>query len=575
MKFIYLVVLACFSQLCVAQKVLMPYRVDSLFGLSDANGKIIVKPAYDNVSWMTGTWFRTSKKIQLKDTLETAPHKFYILNSKVNLSGLINNGKDVLNNEPFDDYEIIIDKCIVAKYQGRGTDLTKEQYKKYGDKRKLYSIFNLQGKNIYPENFKSIRKMDTAGVSKDKVGARYILFWVVSFEERHSFLVFDVDKQEVHNWLVKNARNLRPEPKAMPHQFLVGITDSIGNMSTQLLDYSGGEFLLKPTLTVQKKQRRDYDDVIEVAEGYSGSGNGTGRSDYRGEDVVEAPREDYSAPKEKPKFNPYHIFVKDSLFYITSLENKTKVKLPEGARVIRLVPYSITQYQPVMVIADNHFYIVKDDQLGTTVYDSLIYFGQNFLAWKKVDGKTKAGVINTKDSVIIPFVYDSLYAGIRYLELIDRTPASQTRHYQVMFTEADSRYSRDRVNPYSRSYNSYVTAYTKDKCGVINLKGDTIIPFNYQMIAKNSMQYSKPREDEFILLKKNGRYGITTLKHHHEKKHDVMSDATIEPVFEYIPGFYYSRYYNIKGYKLIGLYDEQNNFMGYANEKGKVFYKEK
>jgi hypothetical protein len=144
-----------------------------------------------------------------------------------------------------------------------------------------------------------------------------------------------------------------------------------------------------------------------------------------------------------------------------------------------------------------------------------------------------------------------------------------------MFTEADSRYSRDRVNPYSRSYNSYVTAYTKDKCGVINLKGDTIIPFNYQMIAKNSMQYSKPREDEFILLKKNGRYGITTLKHHHEKKHDVMSDATIEPVFEYIPGFYYSRYYNIKGYKLIGLYDEQNNFMGYANEKGKVFYKEK
>lgn len=571
--------LACASCSTTAQKILVPFRVDSLFGLADENRKIVLKPGYDHIHWLNGSWFETRNQIVLNDTLETGPGKYVARNETIKLTGLVNNGKIVLGNEPFNAYEIVAGKCIVARYEGRANNLTKEQYRKYGNTRKFYSLFNLEGKNLYPDNFRSIRKMDTAGVSmQHKSGARYILFWATHFNDKQSLLVFDCDKQEIGKWLVQNARSLRPESfrGEMPGQIMIGITDSMGTMTTQLIDYSKGEFSLRSTLATVKQRRKDNDEVVEAGDIGSGSGNGNGIGRERDwNDAVVEPPSDYEGEKRpEPRFDPYHIFAKDSLFYITSRDSKTAVLLPPHAKIVRLVPYSMTQYQPVIVIADNRFFIVKDDKPGQTSYDSLVYFGRNFLAWKKINGKIKAGVIDGNDSVIIPFQYDSLYAGIRYLQLVAVNPAARMLHYRVEYNEADLKHSRHNANPYSRSYANQVTVFKNGKCGVLNMKGDVLIPFKYDMIARNDMEHSRPQKDEFIVLVHNGRYGITNFKHDREKKRDVMSDDTIEPVFEYIPGFYYPDYYGIRNYKLIGLYNEQTDFMGYATPEGTLFYQQ-
>ena len=150
---------------CASQKILVPYRSGNQFGLSDEKGKIIITPQFDQVNWMQGGWFRTGKNIRLNDTVAITAGRNHIRNTQVKLSGLIYYNNIILKDEPFGDYEIVANKCIVAKYEGRGGDLTKEQLKKYGNQRKLYSLFNLRGENLYPENFRRIQKVDTAGTS--------------------------------------------------------------------------------------------------------------------------------------------------------------------------------------------------------------------------------------------------------------------------------------------------------------------------------------------------------------------------------------------------------------------------
>ncbi len=49
---------------------------------------------------------------------------------------------------------------------------------------------------------------------------------------------------------------------------------------------------------------------------------------------------------------------------------------------------------------------------------------------------------------------------------------------------------------------------------------------------------------------------------------------TIEPIFEYIPCFYINDYYNRKGYRLVGLYDELFKLKGYASDKGRTYFKD-
>lgn len=577
MKIVYVTIWCLLSQYCIAQKILVPYRSGKLFGLSDEKGKPVLTPAYDHIEWMNGTWFSTMNQIELKDTLETAPGKFYIRNTKTTITGLVNNGKVVLADEPFERYEIVADKCIVATFEKRGTNLTKEQYKKYGDKRKQFSLFNLQGKNLYPENFRRIQKMDTAGESSiHKNTARYILFMTTSFNNRYSLLVVDADRQEIAEWPVKDAYKLQPEQgKIGQHQIIFSITDSNMVSTIQMLDYSTGKFLLGPVpgkVTLKSRERRE-DDNIAVQEVSIGNGTGMGTAGSPGMDVA-VPNEE-RVTRRTPAFNPYYIFVKDSLFYLTSYQDRRAVTMGTGTKVILTEPLGMTQYQPVMVRQGDRFYIVKDGQVGTVAYDSLIYFGSYFLAWKKIKGQTKAGVINASDSIVVPFRYDSLYAGIRYVEVKDQNPAANKPNYKIIFKEADSKYDYTKLNPYKRSQESLLTVFVNDRAGVISMKGDTVIPFQYQMIARNSIGHMKPKEDEFIVLKQNGRYGLTNLKYNKEKKHNEMSSASIAPVFEYLPGFYYPNYFGIKNFRLIGLYDDQLQFMGYGTPDGKVFYQNK
>ncbi len=569
MKALLTFLLLAMAFVCPAQKMLVPYRSGNLFGLSDENGKITVTPQFDHVEWMEDNWFRTRKKIQLKDTLEVSPGRHFIRNTTTKLSGLIHQNTIILKDEPFDDYEIVAKKCIVTEYEGRGEDLTKEQFKKYGNQRRLYCLFNLEGKNLYPDNFRRIQKVDTAGFSaKDKKTARYILFIVSHFDDKHSMFVFDADQQKISEWLVKDAFKIEGDRRRISDkQIAFNITDKNAVRSTQVLDYTSGKFVLTtaPSPSNPTPQKRDAIEQVEMVD--IGPGGFS--------DPPAIPMEEGSKTERptKPSFNPYHILIKDTLYYLTGYENKHPVKLEPGGKVILTQPKGVTQYQPVIVKSGGQFYIVKEDKLSAASYDSLIYFGSQFLAWQKINGQTKAGVINADGSAVIPMEYDSIYADIKYFNLKDKTPARSTSTYEIELTEADSKYNYDKPYPYKRNFSSFLTVFKNGKCGVITIKGETVVPIQYELIARNNLQHSRPRVDEFLLLKQNNKYGIATLQWSREKKRSDLF-FTVAPVFDFIPAFYFPDYYGVKNFKLIGLYSEQMEFKGYAAESGKLFYKD-
>jgi len=566
MKSLLTFLLLASAFVCHAQKMLVPYRSGNLFGLSDENGKITVTPQFDHVEWMEDNWFRTSKKIQLKDTLEIAPGRHYIRNTTAKLSGLIHQNTIVLKDEPFDDYEIVAKKCIVTEYEGRGEDLTKEQFKKYGNHRRLYCLFNLEGKNLHPDNFRRIQKVDTAGISsKDKKTARYILFIVTQLDEKHSMFVFDADQQKISDWLVKDAFKIEGDRKRIfEKQISFNITDKNAISITRVLDYTSGKFVLTAAPSTPAPKKKELIEQVEVVE------LGTGGFS----DPPAIPMEEGKIQRStKPSFNPYYIFARDTLYYLTSYQDKHPVKLQPGGKIFLTEPRGMTQYQPVIVKSGGQFYIVKEDKLSTASYDSLIYFGTNFLAWQKINGQTKAGVINADGAAVIPMEYDSIYADIKYFNLKDKTPARNTSTYEIELTEADSKYNYNKPYPYKRAASGFLTVFKNGKCGVITIKGETVVPVQYELIARNNLQHSRPRVDEFLLLKQNNKYGIATLQWSKEKKRSDLF-FTVAPTFDFIPAFYYPDYYGVKNFKLIGLYNDQMQFKGYATESGKLFYKD-
>jgi hypothetical protein len=115
--------------------------------------------------------------------------------------------------------------------------------------------------------------------------------------------------------------------------------------------------------------------------------------------------------------------------------------------------------------------------------------------------------------------------------------------------------------------------YKNGKAGMLSTLTETIIPAEYDMIVDNGLHYSMPRKSEFVILKKNGLYGVTEIKFNRElKKHESVN--TIQPVFNHIPAFYINDYYNIQGLRLYGLYDQDFKFLGYADKSGRKYYKD-
>src|SRR5690554_1295190 len=89
-----------FGTLVYGQEMLIPYRVGEKMGLINEADKVVVEPKYDEIDWLSGSYFQFTQKVRVKDSLETEPGKFLQRNHEIPLRGLMHEGKVIIEPQP-------------------------------------------------------------------------------------------------------------------------------------------------------------------------------------------------------------------------------------------------------------------------------------------------------------------------------------------------------------------------------------------------------------------------------------------------------------------------------------------
>ncbi len=565
---IYLIAFCCviLFRSGIGQQILVPYKSGDKFGLSDVYGKLVVEPKYISIKWLGDCYFETLNKTILNDTIETSPYHFSIRkNESTSISGVIYKGKEILKDEPFNNLKVIPGKCILAKCESRANRMTKEQYERYNHHEKFASLFSINGKNIYPENFKTLYICDTINIVLKGKERKYILFESSNFNSQYSLFIFDINKQEITDWLLKDVLKLHVHKSFGGDKNLkIDYKDAEYKEVSAILDYSTGKCILNKIKPAKKEI--DNQEGIRERPMY---GNG-GMEDMA---IVEAPQEErMSTPYQKPPFIPYFQHYKDSLFYLTDYKEKTYIYIPSEITVLYQEPFSTVQYQPLIYKMNNKFGFIDKTNIQNPIYDSLLYMGGYYMAYIKGVDKIRCGILDNKGKVVVPFLYDSIQSGLKQYAV------SYWGNNENRFSIEDKKdYSYNKRTNYLKSYSiaqsDRLIVYINGKCGMIDMNNETILPIYYDAIAENSVSGYTGSKSNFIILLQDHLYGLTYIEWKKELNR-LAATNTVKPVFKAIPGYFYQDYYSIKEFKLFALYDEHFKFKGYAREDGFMYSNE-
>lgn len=564
MKHFFLLLFIFYSKIISAQDVLIPYKKGNQFGLCDRQGKIMLQPQYNKINWLKDEYFMIENKIVLNDTLETAPHRYFLRkNDTVIVTGLIYKGKEIIANQPYENYRILTNKCIIATCDTRYHRLTKEQHTTFKQRDKFVSLLNIYGKNLYEDNFRRLTIEDTLLIdAKNKKPKKLFLFKSENFKWRSSLFLYDIDKQCISEWLLKDVQKISlRKMDRVKKIFTLDYLDSNNNKMIATINYSSNKFVV-----LQQDAR------IEDTERKMGNGTGKSRMDineiYDTKDLVavqEADSRDINYPK--PAFKPYYKKQKDSLLYFYD-ENKSNYINTGESYFYFTVPDAAIQYDSSVIYQKNNKYgLVFNGNPQPNIYDSLFYFGGKFLAYINDGSGFKCGILYQNGNVKFPLIYDSIQGKMK-----EYTLEFAYRDLALQLTEKKEEYYgyKPKKNIYVKKTSDKILVFKNGKCGIINLVTNTVIPIQYDLIADNGTQYSLPRTSNYIILKNDNKYGITSLVWDKDTKGLKMTN-TIEPIFTHLPLYYYKDYYGVKDFKLFALYNNNNEFIGYVNENGFVY----
>ena len=567
----YFIVLGFFIAITVkvtCQQVLVPYKSGDKYGLSDTNGNIIIHPEFDDIRWKKDYYFETSRKELVSDTLETSPNHFSIRKKDVILlNGLIFNGKEIIKNESYNSFDVHPGKYIIARCESKYYKMSKEQYERYKHHERFFSLFNIYGQNVYPDNFRSIQKSDTLSiVSKKNKVSQFILFGTENFDLKTSLLVFNIDKQTITDWLLKDIRKFHIIKTIDAEKVIhIDYEDNDFNHFTGTINYSTGKFIFKKQ-PVKRTEIRNAEMLTE-----SPRYGDMGISDF-GDITVEVPREETFANRSLPPFNPHFQCTKDSLFYMTDYNKKTYIAISNDLTVYYFDQFIKTQSNPLIYKKNNLFGFINKDTIKAPIYDSLFYLGDRYLAYKNDGFKTLCGILDINEKTVIPFIYDSIKTEVKQYEVSYEGYNKQKLSPQYKKDYSSYRKKDDRKT-YFKNATDRLIVFKNGRCGMLGINNEMIIPLEYDEIASNGISSFPPSTSNYLIIKKNNYYGITNIEKKKDQKGFNISN-TIEPVFSAIPCYYYPDYYNVKGYKLFALYNNQFNFSGYANVRGELFGKQ-
>jgi hypothetical protein len=504
MKKIHIIIFLLSAIHCSAQSPLIPYRAGKLWGLADTLGKIKVIPAYDTIYTPNNFagYKRTPDRIQ-----------YYVV-KKGQHYGLLRNTQILMQAKY---HSIDMDSVFIREDRFNPKDPT------IGGSHVL--IYNLKAQLLIPDSLMEIQEVKHRGNDK------HLLYTVRGRKNNSGLFWYDPKQQKIMQWLVTGAE-------------MVGAGGGIDNTIGASV-YMPGMRNPKELNIIFNEGTNLYDVSPVKASSVMGY---QGHRDQRSRFI-----DNYHTTKNNFLLRNIEFFIKDGQLVQVRKDSRftgrgTKIdtihlknpgdsiSLSKFRRFNSVEWHSTIPYdnQPLLDKIDSGFQYVnyvtykKNGKIGIIVentvipaeYQDLIYFKSGmiakpfFIASKvsKSDGKTKWGVINSDNKIILPCIYD-----------------------QIIRSEGGGSWILKKDNLY----------------GLADYQGDLIYPSIYEKITPDKYNLS------FTIFDK-GKYGYFS-----------STGIRCAPIFPYPV----NRWNTFADYNVFELSDNQGNILGYADHKGFLYFK--
>ncbi|MEX1189969.1 MAG: WG repeat-containing protein [Bacteroidia bacterium] len=551
------------SLMGLAQKdALIPFRDGNLFGLANIDGKLKLNAEYDLIQPIGNGYFKYSNTFKVDDTIRYYDGRIELKEKIITTSGLLQGTKVIIENSNHNHFTYSDQGIIIG---------SQESYVS-----KNSNFYTLKGEKLLTENVMKFRFLGYENF--DAEANNYITIFAEHFDKSVSVLLFDKVNQEMMPPLLDHVTDFELDRENSSENYFVCLyTDKEYSYHRDaiLFDNELKQFIIKPA----SKMNESFRDNNIVEEGMYEGASG----DY----VVEAPEimneprvvtndnQEFLTQREKPK--PIVYFYKLNKGF--TAYGKDTIKLNEGEAVSFADAYSKSQKQPLIVSKEGKYGLIFSDSLRSELkYDSLRYIKNQFgifssnhtfiyLAGNKNEktGKYLFGIFDEKGKEIIPMMYENLQPNLLniYIEKDEKT-GQESFDFRQPYS-----YSKTSSESLKLQNEGILSAQLNGKFGVIDLENKTVMPFEYDFIWENGLNFLNTMqiEDKFSVYQKGNLYGVFKINSKHEKIEDTGL------IFPNIPVFKYPKYNNISGFDLYNVAIAENLYYYLVGSNGKVYRK--
>lgn len=532
-----------------AQTILVPYKSGEKFGLVNQAGEIVLKPQFEEMEWLTDKYFVATQHKSLTDKIETEDGKIHQRNSKVKLKSLYYKGEQIISPQSLTSYNVVPEMLVMAfsNSDPKQVSLNQNQYNKIKDKPIYFVLFDYTGKQVGAEYYQRLELIGKAGKSSRNAAiSNYALFFAQDFKNNFELFVYDADERKIKERLFDSATEFKVLDK----------------------DFSTDSYFVSYVDSKNKKQQKRIDvtsDYFEIKD-FEGEVNPTRMTkelmDQNNKNNPIVSVESKNSSTINPTFKSFYKVENEKLRFHKSKEESVEIPFGKEIEILFKNPENKNQVESLIYKKGQKYGLIIDGKFSDSPYDSLVYFGsENYLVCNKVNNKLQCGTLDTNGKEVIPMKYSSILGQMKKYEF---TKSNNDKSLQLTLNSTENLESN-----YTISAGKNLVAYQDGKVGILKPDGSVAVPFQYDEISENGVKLKGEKQTNFLVLKKEGLYGVIMNNFDPELKENIQQ--TIEPIFNTYPAYYFMDYYGEIGVILFGLYDEDGKFDSYASEFGMMY----
>lgn len=560
-------ILLLFTFFCLAaQETFIPFRQKDQFGLANLKGKIVLKPQYDRMYVMGNNYFGFAHVERVTDTIHYYNGSIEIVEKEIQKTGVVKDKKELITNQKYPVYTIG-PYMIMA---GNSSSYIQDAM-----------LFNMKGEPLFSKEIATFQAWSPVFENDEIIETVMI---IVYEDKTYDIVNFDVKLGKIKQRILENLKSLEIQSEFTDSTLQINYADEN--------NYYHSQYIVRENNQIELVEYPSYSSNNQYSEGYS-------RIEIESEpyyelgalDVAVPPIEE-KIPPSPPKPTPVPSKPKKPAIFSMTKDNKLLIDTVEYKNVNAYTfefidAYKKRQIEPLiftihsgkkgLFISENtsveaqfdHLQYIKNSYV-ITIYDKHFYY----LAGKKdAKGKLKYGILKPDGTFTVPMIYDSIQ--IDMLETAWNTDDENNKRIELRvpfnYSNEKKRVLDFRSSGFLDSNKGFMVAFKNGKSGLIDLKNQIYLPFEYDNIFKNGYSFvhesNFEMKDEFIILKQGNKYGIVEFNSQKE------ITKIVNPIFPEIPTRYFPNYNGNKDVTIYSLSTNNEITYCFANENGKIYLK--